>query len=216
MNVVCVGTGSSGNCYAIQRNNGRILLLECGLPLKKIFAGLKQNGMHPDQIDAVLVSHCHKDHSLTRSKFQEFTETFNEWETGYPVQVAEGVVVKPFWIEHDVENYGFVIEADGKRVLYATDFSYIPLEYTFTKKLDLALVECNWNERGIKNSPRPDVQKERARKNHSSDINTWEFLNRLQYDRALLIHMSAENLDRDHVKAMVSASFIELNHIYVV
>lgn len=36
----CIGTGSSGNCYALKDKNGKILLLDCGLPLKEIKAGI--------------------------------------------------------------------------------------------------------------------------------------------------------------------------------
>lgn len=37
MFVRCIGTGSKGNSYALYDNDGKILLLDLGLPRKEIF-----------------------------------------------------------------------------------------------------------------------------------------------------------------------------------
>lgn len=55
MEIEVLGTGSSGNCYKI--SNGKFaLLLECGLPFKKIQRKLN---FRVSEIHACLISHEH-------------------------------------------------------------------------------------------------------------------------------------------------------------
>lgn len=56
MQIEVLGTGSSGNCYKI--SNGKFaLLLECGLPFKKIQK--KLNYKLTREVDACLITHEH-------------------------------------------------------------------------------------------------------------------------------------------------------------
>ncbi len=50
--------GALHSAYLLEHDGGKILL-ECG---PSTLAGLKRNGVPPDEIDAVLVSHLHGDH----------------------------------------------------------------------------------------------------------------------------------------------------------
>lgn len=40
MRLCCIATGSSGNCYALQDNSGKILLLDAGISIKDIKIGI--------------------------------------------------------------------------------------------------------------------------------------------------------------------------------
>lgn len=40
MRLCCIATGSSGNCYTLQDNSGKILLLDAGISIKDIKIGI--------------------------------------------------------------------------------------------------------------------------------------------------------------------------------
>lgn len=56
MFVRCIGTGSSGNCYALYDNVGKILLLDLGLARKQILRGIDFN---VSDVVGCVVSHEH-------------------------------------------------------------------------------------------------------------------------------------------------------------
>lgn len=61
LEVVSVGSSSSGNSYIIIAGRYTIIL-DAGLPCKKITAALEHLGTDPAEVDAVLVTHEHTDH----------------------------------------------------------------------------------------------------------------------------------------------------------
>ncbi len=54
--------------------------------------------------------------------------------------------VKCFPLPHNgTDNFGFLIECDGQKILYMTDFEYCP--YVFAKqKINHILIECNYQQ----------------------------------------------------------------------
>jgi phosphoribosyl 1,2-cyclic phosphodiesterase len=57
MYVKCLGSGSKqGNCYALTDNDGKILLLDCGISLKDIKSGI---GFKVSNIVGCLITHSH-------------------------------------------------------------------------------------------------------------------------------------------------------------
>ena len=65
MFISCYASGSAGNLYKIE-NNKTTLLIECGLPMKDIRHCL---GTTIDNVEAVLLTHEHKDHSKAIHEF---------------------------------------------------------------------------------------------------------------------------------------------------
>ena len=55
MTFKCVGTGSNGNCYLLSIKK-EILVIETGLPYKKILQGLNYN---IKDVVGVVISHSH-------------------------------------------------------------------------------------------------------------------------------------------------------------
>ena len=62
MEVISVGSSSSGNSYIIKAS-GRAVILDVGLPCKTIMAALSEAGLEPEEVAAVLVTHEHTDHT---------------------------------------------------------------------------------------------------------------------------------------------------------
>lgn len=56
MKLKCIATGSSGNCYTLNANNGETLILDCGVSIKEIKKGLNWNIRG---ITGVIISHTH-------------------------------------------------------------------------------------------------------------------------------------------------------------
>ena len=139
----CLGTGSKGNCYLLKTEN-ETLILDCGVPFKKIKQGL---GYNISNVAGVIVSHWHMDHfkalkDLEGIGLRVFTPNKDE---------RIGKFLGKFYIDrfelpHDeTENYGFYIKVGGQTILYLTDFEYC--KYRFDNlRPDHILVECNYQE----------------------------------------------------------------------
>lgn len=147
----CVGSGSSGNCYILTCNNEK-MILDCGLPIKVIKRALD---FDLQGIQSVLVTHCHKDHSLAIDDFKkmgfEIWQPYIEYAEYTSQRIYHKVFgkfsVKCFPLPHNgTDNFGFLIECDGQKILYMTDFEYCP--YVFAKqKINHILIECNYQQK---------------------------------------------------------------------
>lgn len=61
MRFASIASGSSGNCLFVEENGNRILV-DIGISKKRVEEGLSELGVHPETIDAILVTHEHSDH----------------------------------------------------------------------------------------------------------------------------------------------------------
>src|SRR5262245_5982255 len=61
MEIVVLGSGSSGNA-TIVRSGRTSILLEAGLSARQIAARARAGGCDPDKVSAIFVSHAHSDH----------------------------------------------------------------------------------------------------------------------------------------------------------
>ena len=62
MQVASLGSGSKGNGTLV-RSGDLLCLVDCGFTLKETCLRLARLGVQPEQLDAVLVTHEHGDHS---------------------------------------------------------------------------------------------------------------------------------------------------------
>ena len=60
MKIISVGSSSSGNSYIIITKSSTIIL-DAGLPAKRIIEGLQMIGRSPEDVEAVLITHEHTD-----------------------------------------------------------------------------------------------------------------------------------------------------------
>lgn len=61
MKVVTFASGSSGNC-ALVREGETCLLIDAGISLRRIRAALSRQGLSPDALQGVVITHEHADH----------------------------------------------------------------------------------------------------------------------------------------------------------
>ena len=189
-------SSSSGNSSLI--TNGRTnILIDAGVSCSKINTALGEIGLSPNEIDAVLLTHEHRDHisgaGVISRKYnvplyaseETLTETVKITGDVYdrnlrivkPKEVFEirDFAVCPFSIPHDAKNpMGFSIMCDNKKYTVATDIGNIT--ETFLKSLcksDCVLLESNHDVDMLKNGKYPYYLKKRILSNvgHLSNDN---------------------------------------------
>jgi phosphoribosyl 1,2-cyclic phosphodiesterase len=139
-----LASGSSGNCYLLSCDN-ETLILDCGIPIKEIKRGLN---FDVSKVKAILVTHAHADHSKALADFQKmgipcFTPYMDENKN--QAKRFGNWFVQSVQVPHDgTDNVAYYIVCpDGQKMVYATDFEYIPVSFA-KQKINILLVECNY------------------------------------------------------------------------
>lgn len=218
MELIVLGSSSSGNCYIFRASDG-VLVVECGIDIRELKKALswQLNG-----VVGCLVSHRHKDHS----KFlRQVTEC------GIKVFVLEDVlldydartrtfckVIEPMHgykigsfkvftlsVDHDVPCLGFIIEhAEMGKLLFVTDT--MMLRYRI-KGLTHIMLEANYSDEilqeNINNGVMPRSMRARLMQSHmelqtARDILKTTDLSEVR--KVMLLHLSERNSDADAFK----------------
>lgn len=193
MKFICLGSGSSGNCYILE-NDKEALIIEAGVPFLEVKKALDFN---VKKIVGVVVSHSHGDHSkFVREYGKAGIPVFKPYNEEIACPLSEkygGFGIKAFRLVHDVPCYGFFIQhADMGRLIYASDTEYI--KYRF-KGLNHILVECNYSQKLI---PEDAVNRSHVMTGHLELQTTLDFLrvnNNPDLRSVILLHMSQNNAD---------------------
>lgn len=178
MEFCSIYSGSSGNCIYVASDRTKILV-DAGLTGKKIQEGLKEIGVSPNDINAIVVTHEHDDHIksagiLSRRFNIPIYANTNTWEAmldkigdinmdnikifdGYsPFDIGD-VCVVPYPIPHDAAapcGYSFI--HDRCKVSIATDIGYASEAVKNNiKDSDLILLESNHDVEMLKVGPYP-------------------------------------------------------------
>ena len=190
MKVLQIASGSKGNATFIQSLNTNILI-DCGISKKRISDALDDAHHLIEDLDAILITHEHTDHISgllplyrgTSAKIYITEATFN----ALPIKTKEAlsldrivfitnslvfnikdIIVESIQIFHDAADpCGFVLRAEGKKVVYITDTGYV--HEAFLPKLkgaDLYIFEANHDPEILMNSDRPYNTKIRILSDH--------------------------------------------------
>ncbi|MEM1202402.1 MAG: MBL fold metallo-hydrolase [Acidobacteriota bacterium] len=220
MRLAVLGSGSSGNSVVIESNHGR-LMLDAGFTCRQLSLRLGALNRTPDGIDALLLTHEHRDHTqgadvLLRRHGLPFFATRGTLEgsrlppklrergrvvrSGVRFEVA-GFQVEPFGIPHDArEPVGFVVEdREGRRVGLASDIGYrSQLAWAKLRDLDALILETNHDVHMLRTGPYPWVLKQRVagRRGHLSNEEASQGLADLVSERLRYVvayHLSRTN-----------------------
>lgn len=223
MIIKCLASGSSGNCYVVSDGTTSVLL-DAGIPIHQIRAG---TGFSLSAMAGALISHSHGDHCKAVKdlvgigvdcygphdvflKVKYGRHRCHRTEVMKPFQLGTFAVM-PFDVQHDVENYGYLIKsnATGEQLLYFTDTYY--LKYTFPGCTHM-MCECNYDPEAIDESIAagriPIELKKRLVKSHMSVDTLIGFLkaNDLsELKQIYLLHLSANNSREDEFKRKIQA-----------
>lgn len=202
-----LASSSKGNAYLVS-DGETVLLLECGLPYKKL---AEKSGFTLMNTTACFVTHDHNDHILSADKLIKM---------GIPVYMSEGTaqaknlldaeIIEPnvpimvgafrvmaFRVAHDAADpVGYLIDdtRTGERLMFAADtrsLSYI------VPRLTYIAVECNYEESLLAASQRiPESLKTRIRHSHFEVEDVIRWLKKQDLSHVLtiyLLHLSAGN-----------------------
>ena len=73
-------------------------------------------------------------------------EVWKPYEVPGAAKTFGNFIAIPFKVPHDgVDCYGFYIKCDGQRLIYATDFEYLPFRFQ-KQRLNHMIIECNYTQ----------------------------------------------------------------------
>ena len=219
MDIKVLASGSTGNCYLVS-DGFTDILIECGLPVRKIKEGL---AYRLSAVDGCLISHEHQDHcravtDLMRAGVDCYMSQGTAGAlgvSGHRVRMAAAkylfeigtLMIMPFATQHVADQpRGFLVSSMRacEKLLYATDTYY--LRYRFPG-LDYIMVECNYIrdilDENVSAGLVMPALRDRLIESHFSLENVKSFLqaNDLSQVRGIwLLHMSDQNCDAGRAK----------------
>jgi phosphoribosyl 1,2-cyclic phosphodiesterase len=159
-----LGSGSNGNCAYLEANGTR-LLIDAGLSARQIRQRLLGIGKTPEQLNGILVTHEHSDHTqalgilsgklripvycnrLTKEAVAAGFEAqldFRVFETGNCFEVGD-LMVETFTIPHDAADpVGYMVHAGARKFGFLTDLGHATkLVVERVRQANVLLLETN-------------------------------------------------------------------------
>ncbi len=230
MRAVVLGSGSQGNALVVESEHGR-LLVDAGFSGREIERRLALVGLRPDDLDALLVTHEHGDHSRGAAAFaRRHGLTFHatrgtlgrmriprrarhlatEIRSDREFELA-GFRIEPFVVPHDAaEPIGLVVEdAAGCRLGLAADLGCRSrLAWTRLQRLHILILETNHDLAMLRDGPYPWSLKQRvaSRHGHLSNVDAVAGIEELMHDDlrwVVLYHLSQTNNEPALASALV-------------
>ena len=196
MTLETISTGSIGNCYLLRDCNGNTLILDAGVKRKEIIEAL---GYSIEKVNGVLITHSHKDHSLSADELKLFgLDVFSPYKTesGRDKRALGKYSVTSFDVPHgDCPCCGFYIKhIDGFKMLYLTDLEYC--QYRFTSQgINFILCECNWDKQYVSKDARNYRHKVLDHMSLDACIDLLKANKTAALQAAAICHMSNQTLD---------------------
>ncbi len=183
LEAVMLASSSRGNALLI-RGGGTALLVDAGISARSLVARLEEAGTDPGSLNAVCISHEHRDHIAgldalhrryaipvyaNRGTAQGAARipgldriAWRTFETGSDFRIG-ALNVHPFAVPHDAyEPVGFIFECGGARLGVATDLGMpTSLIRARLKGCHGLVLEANHDERMVRRSGRPLLLKSR-------------------------------------------------------
>ena len=210
MNVVPIASSSRGNAYVVE-HDGHAVLIDCGVPFKLV---------KDFPVEAVLVTHSHKDHVAGLPVFLRHRDVpvyanamtaesvacqekvpdgrFVCFENGQPFELGP-FSVAPFSIPHDTSDpVGYLVRAGGTTYFHGTDIG-TPLDSIGLKlaEADIATLESNHDPVMLRRSGRAPciIQRIAGPRGHLSNDQACDLVRRFaspRLRRLMLAHLSRE------------------------
>lgn len=204
MRFVSFGSGSSGNCsYVGSQRCG--VLVDAGVDADKVVAGLKANGLDPEKVAGIIVTHDHGDHvryayTLLRRyphmklwatprcmngilRRHSMSRRIKDYHAAIYKEFAFTVgplTITAFETSHDgTDNVGFCIEMGGHTLVVATDTGYMTerADY-YIRQANHLMIEANYDADMLRRCNRPEYLKARiaSERGHMDNKDTAAYL----------------------------------------
>jgi phosphoribosyl 1,2-cyclic phosphodiesterase len=241
MKVKVLASGSKGNATIIETDDCKILI-DIGLSYRTLKNKLEEVNINVDEIDALFITHEHSDHIKGMQTFikkhniniymskgthsavvygkgiGETYQHFNILNVDDEIYVKD-VFITPFLVSHDAqEPFGYVVLAEGKKVVYLTDTGYVSeANENKIKCADVYILETNHNVELLMCTNRPWHLKQRILGDfgHLCNEDALHMLNRVRGDNTKYVYLAhiseeANNIDILHL------TIKEMTHKYSV
>lgn len=214
MKVSVLSSGSKGNTTYIETKNAKILI-DAGNSSKYILEKIQELNVNPNDIDAILITHIHVDHvkglPVLLKKINpcvymtEKMHPYLDYIENYTIIETDTITIKDIEVNviktsHDTDDsVGYIINNEGKSIVYITDTGYINRKYfDLLKNRNIYIMESNHDVEMLNNGKYPFELRQRilSDKGHLSNYDSAKYLstfigNNTKY--ILLAHLSEEN-----------------------
>jgi phosphoribosyl 1,2-cyclic phosphodiesterase len=210
-----LASGSRGNALLVEHDD-TLIMVDCGLPLRSLRQRLSAAGRSLDDINALLITHEHGDHTngigpLRRQReLPVFTsagtagvvkriERYERLRCGTEITIGS-VKVEPFAVPHDArEPCQFVFDAGSVRLGILTDTGFAtPIVRRKLENCDALAIEFNHDRSMLENGSYPEAVKDRvgSRFGHLNNEQAGGLLSELVHPGlqwAVALHISERN-----------------------
>lgn len=233
MEVRTLASGSSGNCILIS-GGGEYFLVDAGISCRRIAAALAEDGLTPDDLSGILITHEHRDHTaglITLTKKHHLpiytspgtadelcryvpgaSEVVHMLEPGHSFDLGF-FTVETFPTSHDAaQPMGFTLTCEGRRAAVVTDLGYVSDDVLDgVLGCDLLLCEANHDVEWLRSGPYPYYLKQRilGDQGHLSNESGAALAVKCVEQGAktiILAHLSAENNTPAHALSVVETA----------
>lgn len=195
---ISLGSGSSGNCaYLGTASQG--LLIDAGVRYDLVMPQLERNGISPNMIKGIILTHDHADHiravyKLVRSnkhvrvfctprlmhaimRYHNMSSHLKDYHAAVwkeiPFALA-GMNITPFETSHDaIDNTGFLIERNGEKFVVATDMGRVTERAMhYIAQANYLMIESNYDLMMLRNGRYPAYLKARIQSDKGHLDNT--------------------------------------------
>ena len=217
-----LASGSSGNALLIILDETKILV-DCGLSFKKIQEKLKGYDLSIEDIDALLITHSHQDHTRSLSLmsktlpvymsellFDEIKEKFGlireqiNFFQHRDSFLIKNILVTPVPVKHNcVDPVGFLLENNIEKIGVFTDVGYIDdVLIQALQRCSFVFIESNYDLGLLAKAERPWFLKNRILKDkgHLSNRDAAQLIAKVfnpQLKEVVLVHLSQDCNDPD-------------------
>ena len=211
-----LSSGSKGNCAILLSDDANIII-DAGISYLSLKKKLEENSLSFDQFDAILITHCHRDHTNGLASFISHS-TINAY---VPEKMYDSIKeyvpyarctfiddefninslkVELVHTSHDApSSVGYIFEDNNKKMCYITDTGYLNRKILAKMVgLDMYVLESNHDEVMLMDGPYPRFLKERviSDKGHLSNRTTAKYLKKIISSNTktiVLAHLSETN-----------------------
>lgn len=204
MRFFILASGSGGNCSVIQSESTTILI-DCGITKKNLTQKFHIIGLEYQQIDGMLITHTHYDHTGYIAQFKDIkkyavakVDNCQKIEF-YQAFTINDLKITPLALSHDSEDTtGYLIQTAYQTLVYITDTGFIGEEnLPFIRNVDYYIMESNHDVQMLLATNRPLFLKRRIINDvgHLSNIDSAMYLVDALGDKTkeiVLVHVSLE------------------------